>query len=71
MSKMADALEKAILDNGGFTTAYFLVHEVMEDDGDRTLHYVWPDDQAYWTSLGMLYTAVDMLSAARDEDTDE
>ena len=68
---MSDALEKAILDNGGFTTAYFLVHEVIEEDGDRTLHYVWPDDQAYWTTLGMLYTAIDMVGALSGEDEDE
>jgi hypothetical protein len=71
VSKLADALEQTIRDGGGFTTGYFLVYEVIEDDGDRTLHYVWPEDQAYWTSLGMLYTAVDMLSASRDDDTDE
>lgn len=71
MSKMSDALEKAILDNGGFSTAYFMVHEVIDNDGERTLHYVWPEDQAYWTTLGMLYTSVDMLAASRDDDEDD
>jgi hypothetical protein len=71
MSDMSDALEQTIRDHGGFTTAYFMVHEVIDTDGERTLHYVWPDDQAYWTSLGMLYTAIDVLAANRDEDADE
>ena len=71
MSKMSDALEKTIMDHGGFSVGYFLVHEVIEEDGDRTLHYVWPDDQAFWTSLGMLYTAIDTVTAGASEDEDE
>ena len=71
MSKMSDALEQTIRDNGGFTTAHFLVYEAIDSDGERALHYLWPEDQAYWTSLGMLYTAIDMLAQTNDEDEDE
>lgn len=69
MAELADleaAVETAIASQGGMPLGWFLVYEALDKDGERVLHYLAPDDLAYWQGLGYLYAAIDNLNIILD-----
>lgn len=55
-----DAIERALVDAGEFSTGWVLAYERVNADGERVLVHETSEDLADWTRLGMLYTAIEM-----------
>lgn len=58
---LAEAVERALNEEAEFPLGFFMVYEGFDAEGQRTLHYVFNDDVAYWQALGWLYTALGAL----------
>ncbi len=68
---MSARLEEVLLGGKEWVNGYFLVYEGIDKDGERALHYVYPDEQAYWNSLGMLYAAIDIIPLLGNDELEE
>jgi hypothetical protein len=72
---LAEAIERALNEEAEFPLGFFMVYEGFDEDGQRTLHYVYNDDIVYWQALGWLYAAITALDAllggASPEDVDD
>lgn len=61
--ELLSGVEDAISSSGQMPLGFFLVYEALDDSGERVLHYLAPDDLAYWQAVGYLYTALENLGA--------